>query len=92
MKLGQLIRMGGLALALATGMAACDDDDPGKADGGKADAATDASTDTGKADTSVDTHSDVAKLDTADGGADASDVSSETGDDASDAGTDSAAD
>jgi hypothetical protein len=85
--------MGGLALALATSMAACDDDEGGKAaDGGKSDAATDATTDTAKPDSGApDT---VVHADAADAGADgSSDVSSETGSDvSSEAGSDASAD
>jgi hypothetical protein len=92
MKLGQLIRMGGLALALATGMAGCDDDDPAKTtDAGKTDATTDATGDTAKPDTVTST--DVPKVDAADGGADATEAGSDTGSDvSSEAGTDSSAD
>jgi hypothetical protein len=88
MKLGQLIRMGGLALALATGMGGCDDDDPGKPDGGtdaRTDVAVDTRTDTVVPETGTEApRMDTTPADAVDGGADtAPDVSSEVGGDTS---------
>ncbi len=102
MKLGQLIRTGGLALALAASgtLAGCDDDDPvaGPKDGGGDASTSDGSTtdgtvagDTAKPDGSVSPDATVGG-DTADGGADATDVSSsETGDGGGDGGADATA-
>jgi hypothetical protein len=89
MKLGKLIRTGGLALALAAGALAsgCDDDDP--ATGKDGSVTTDGGSDAGKADTA--TTPDAGKADaTPDAGAPDADTTSDGGE--SDAGSDASAD
>jgi hypothetical protein len=94
MKLGQLIRVSGLALALAAGLAGCDDDEGGTTDGGPRDTAADVPRDTPVTpDTAVDTNRPDA-TDTAadtsrpDGGADGGDAGGDGGRDTADGAVD----
>jgi hypothetical protein len=100
MKLGKLIRTGGLALALAAGTLAggCDDDDPTPAKDGSA--TTDAGGDAGKTDTGTvtpDAGTDTAtavdtKADTATDTAPSDDATPATDTGSDDSGSDASAD